>query len=415
MIKIEIADIETKKKEYISSVKPAVVRRIENLIISLKHLNGDPIVLNDGVFDIWKHISKGIFNDFILKNSFSDNCFNKGKYKATLEFLLTKSWVCSKLATLGIISVIKLLSDLLSNNGAELDKLLTCNAEELFKMSEDLLNRYNLNNDDAKAVLKYSFNYHSHDDVSGLIKSFFRENNFVAFCPYCNINNAAYIATEEENTAEVHQLDHFFDKAKNPLLSYSLFNLVPSCGTCNGPNNKGTIPFKNDFHLNPYIAGFKSEMVYEPILKGIEVIDINIKINADNGSAIRKQLFGSKEIIYENDTEGTGENELGNVNVFKLYTRYRQKKEIKSANNILRRLSTMNQGSNATESFFEIMGDKFKAKAHESWYETIMGTSLKETSFNDEAYSKFTKDIHDYYYKLDTKWRKGYINELIGQ
>ena len=50
-------------------------------------------------------------------------------------------------------------------------------------------------------------------------------------CPYCNRN---YIFNFGKNNGEATaQLDHFYDKSTYPYLALSLYNLIPSCPTCN--------------------------------------------------------------------------------------------------------------------------------------------------------------------------------------
>lgn len=54
----------------------------------------------------------------------------------------------------------------------------------------------------------------------------------ITVCPYCNRNYIFnFKKTKSLNT--IAQLDHFFDKSTYPYFSVSIFNLVPSCQTCN--------------------------------------------------------------------------------------------------------------------------------------------------------------------------------------
>lgn len=69
----------------------------------------------------------------------------------------------------------------------------------------------------------------------------------VTVCPYCNRQR---IDTVEEITRP--QLDHFFYKAKYPILSLSLYNLIPSCSNCNNKKRD------NDFNIKDYLYPFKS-------------------------------------------------------------------------------------------------------------------------------------------------------------
>ncbi|MEO4054830.1 hypothetical protein [Solibacillus sp. CAU 1738] len=69
-------------------------------------------------------------------------------------------------------------------------------------------------------------------------------------CPYCEIN---YILLyKDENGKTRPTLDHFYDKAKHPYFAVSLFNLIPSCYTCNS-SFKGSRDFSIETHLHPYL------------------------------------------------------------------------------------------------------------------------------------------------------------------
>lgn len=52
-------------------------------------------------------------------------------------------------------------------------------------------------------------------------------------CPYCNEN---YIVNRVKKNGKIYamaQLDHFYPKDRFPVFAVSLYNLVPSCSTCN--------------------------------------------------------------------------------------------------------------------------------------------------------------------------------------
>lgn len=70
-------------------------------------------------------------------------------------------------------------------------------------------------------------------------------------CPYCHIRTTETVLRGAENAGYRPQLDHFYDRARYPFLALSLGNLVPCCGTCNGPGMKHTKDFFVRPHLNP--------------------------------------------------------------------------------------------------------------------------------------------------------------------
>jgi len=72
----------------------------------------------------------------------------------------------------------------------------------------------------------------------------------IKVCSYCNRNYIFNFIKNNKQEATA-QLDHFFDKKKYPYLSVSLFNLVPSCSTC---NQRKSSKEENIFY--PYLESF---------------------------------------------------------------------------------------------------------------------------------------------------------------
>lgn len=75
-------------------------------------------------------------------------------------------------------------------------------------------------------------------------------------CVYCN---RQYVFTVEKGDGMVKEdriarpvFDHWFAKSKHPLLSLSLFNLIPSCSVCNS-----SVKLNDDYtlatHIHPYV------------------------------------------------------------------------------------------------------------------------------------------------------------------
>jgi len=406
MIKIEIPNISAKKQEYLNTVKPSVKERIELLIISSKHLRGDPIDLTVKDFAKYSKLSSKIIDKFISKNDRKGFKFIKKKYKETISNCLNSIIIYPILSRLNFDKIISFLQELLSDNGELLNKLLICDPHKLLSLRTKLLDKYKLNDNSSKYLLSLAFDY-SNSDINNSIKKFFRKNNFVKFCPYCNINEVLHIETQGGKSATGHQLDHFFDKASYPLLACSFFNLIPSDSNCNGPTNKGSITFTDKFHLNPYIDGFRDRVVFEPVFLGNKIKEIQIKISALRGTDIRKQLLGSSEEINEDDI-GNNFHKEGNVNVFKILSRYRGRVDL--AEFVLNDILKAENGIPAIQNFLDLMTDLDKKDNYIKWYESTIKTPFHERDFNNRGYSKFNRDIHDFYYQLDINRRSEYIN-----
>ena len=74
----------------------------------------------------------------------------------------------------------------------------------------------------------------------------------VGICPYCNRQYIYTVQKQgEDSLLATAQLDHFFPKDKYPLISFSFYNLIPSCYSCNhtkGDNTRRTIyPYEEEF------------------------------------------------------------------------------------------------------------------------------------------------------------------------
>ncbi len=100
------------------------------------------------------------------------------------------------------------------------------------------------------------------------------ENLGVNTCPYCNLNSIYTVIDNEENEIKNKELlrpefDHFFDKATCPILSLSLYNLIPSCYQCNS-NLKGGKKFDLENYLHPYIDDIDKEIKFEIKIKDVK-------------------------------------------------------------------------------------------------------------------------------------------------
>ena len=138
--------------------------------------------------------------------------------------------------------------------------------------------RIHLSND-YKNQIRKAFNYKGYRE-KGLIELAKILN--VKCCPYCNMQYTLYA---EERGKEVQKLakfqfDHFYSKSKYPMLSMSLYNLIPSCSICNHSkldNNKLSLSF------HPYHSDISKQFKFElnnPInlyigAKTNDLIDVN--------------------------------------------------------------------------------------------------------------------------------------------
>ena len=97
-----------------------------------------------------------------------------------------------------------------------------------------------------------------------LKKAVFIKQLDINVCPYCNRNYIFnfYKNSKDEATA---QLDHFFDKKDYPYLAVSVYNLIPSCSTCNQRKSS-----KKEDIFYPYLESFNDSAKFK--YKGIKSI-----------------------------------------------------------------------------------------------------------------------------------------------
>lgn len=75
----------------------------------------------------------------------------------------------------------------------------------------------------------------------------------VSICPYCNSEEIESVV-DETGTYYRPAFDHFVPKCKYPLISFSLFNLIPCCTKCNSTYKKTLDPIMTPFS-NPFLEG----------------------------------------------------------------------------------------------------------------------------------------------------------------
>lgn len=89
----------------------------------------------------------------------------------------------------------------------------------------------------------------------------------IKVCPYCNRQYITPIYSESGKVRA--DLDHFFSKAKYPFLSISIYNLIPSCKSCNS-SLKGSKEFNYKKNLNPFECNVSDFLEFDIIPKSYQ-------------------------------------------------------------------------------------------------------------------------------------------------
>lgn len=183
-------------------------------------------------------------------------------------------------------------------------------------------------------------------------------------CVYCNLNYAVTIRDKGKNLVRP-DFDHFLDKATNPLLRLSFFNLIPSCGTCN-QKLKNKIHFKYGLQQHPY---------EDDLLN-----DFQFSYRYNNKSA------DGLEIIFNPEKpDGKMGKSLEDLKMIKVYNGYTH--ELYDLLKIRQAFSDKylaNLGSNVLD------GLKI---SEEELYRLAFGTYLEKENFINRPFSKFKRDI----------------------
>ncbi len=395
MIKIVHKKPEIAEQEYFDLLRSVVSNRLNILKLSLQHLNGSPIDESHSTFDSTKVVTKKIIKE-IDADQIKGVRFVKGHYTKTVQTYLSKVNNLEQINLNGLIDLVNFLLD--ENN---LRALIICSAHNLESHRNGLMSRNSLTDGDIP-IIGLAFDY-EFKEINDEIKKFFREKNLVKYCPYCNLKEIEYLPTESGKTADGFDLDHFFDKVKSPLLAFSMYNLVPADKTCNGAYNKGRDPFSDEFHLNPYISGVGHHLQFMPKLNRVdEVLDLLPIISSDHN--FRKKMIGDNPYINE-------DSKLGNVNVFKLKTKYKNKVNV--ADKALGKFKNEEKGRRSIIGFLSKISGLNNKENYTNWYQKHIDTSFYPSEFHLERYSKLNRDIHDFYYSKSTKGRNKYIQKLI--
>lgn len=123
------------------------------------------------------------------------------------------------------------------------------NIKKLYNLSQEIEI-----NGKLEKINTYMIRNFTNTDIKGLL-----------VCPYCNRN---YINSRGKSFSA--EMDHFYNKQDFPIFAISLYNFIPSCGTCN--RLKGS----NDLKINPYLKDETNNVTFD-IIRDKESYQIKLK------------------------------------------------------------------------------------------------------------------------------------------
>lgn len=168
------------------------------------------------------------------------------------------------------------------------------------------------------AFVSGGFKYNNHKIA---ISKFFMndENGFeIHNCVYCDLEDVTTFIKANGTKVRKFETEHVLDKGECPLVALSLYNFVPSCGTCNGPAVKGTKTIGDTeseiVKLSPSAEGydFDEKVKFEVKFVNPGTNDLNALSHPDDYLVD----FDVKEVIYQKT-----------IDLFELKPRYNSAKE----------------------------------------------------------------------------------------
>lgn len=180
-------------------------------------------------------------------------------------------------------------------------------------------------------------------------------------CPYCNRNYIDIVRKTKDEYSSFFDLDHFYNKDEYPMFAVSLYNLIPTCPSC---NRKKGIKSLNNY---PY----KRRNIEDDMCFTYKIL--RFPVTSENDIAV--------EIYYKN------ENEKNDVEKLYLNELYNHHKDI--ALEIIQKAVFHGEGylRSLIKQFNNLFGNE------EDIYRFIYGNYLNKQDWNKRPLAKFTYDL----------------------
>lgn len=235
----------------------------------------------------------------------------------------------------------------------DLEQLITLNYDKILDLNDFVATN--------KIEFKNDFSDLYKNKVTQKIRAKYVSNLDISTCPYCNRNYIVNFNKYGETTA---QLDHFFNKSKYPHLAISIYNLIPSCYTCNQRKSS-----KDKKIYYPFKESFDDDVKFKIILQ-----DANLK---DNNS-----------INLDCDITTNYEKAKNHIEVFNIKSLYNEHKDL--AFELLQKSKIYNE-SYINELIKNYQGRIFGSKSE--LFRLITGSYTDTKDINKRPFNKLIKDI----------------------
>ena len=239
-----------------------------------------------------------------------------------------------------------------------LEKLITLNYKELCEL-KDFIDRNKSFTELNKTQKDYFYTLYQR-----LKKPEYIKDLDITVCPYCN-RNYIFNFKKSKSLEATAQLDHFFDKSSYPFFSVSIFNLVPSCQTCNQRKLK-----KQNEIYHPFIESLNDDVKF-----GLKIKDSKFYYDKDS-----LEIEIPKNINKVNS----------HVETFNIQNLYNEHKDIA--------LELIQKAQIYNESYIDELYQKYEGtlfKNREDVLRHITGGYIEDKDINKRPLSKLIKDISE--------------------
>jgi len=254
----------------------------------------------------------------------------------------------------------------------KLDKIkINTSKTEYEKLDNSIKELFNYDGTSQKKTKKRKFAFNPLTGKQDDIKSFFENSIKPVTCYFCNIDYINVFDIDKGTCKSGFTLDHFIPKNEYPLLALSLFNLIPSCYTCNTKVKGKQLPWEDEKDISktsPSSVEFEFE---ERVKFKTFFSNNNLNIKDEAGfDVLLKEDFTSVYKKY--------------INVFHLDERYSYHK--------YHVLEMIEKRRIYPDSRIEELA-KITKQTTEKVKQDLFGTLLYDDDLSKRSLSKFTQDI----------------------
>lgn len=203
----------------------------------------------------------------------------------------------------------------------------------------------------------------------------FIEKTALKVCPYCNRNYIHNFKRRSSQEATA-QLDHFYDKSKNPYLALCMYNLVPCCSTCNLRKSGKDIVANPIF--NPYDDNLDSHAKFSSL-------DI---LSLDDIKDQELSFFAEERMNLKLSSTTPDSRINRHIKAFNIKELYDQHKDIVA--------ELYQKKVIYSDEYIKELLDSFEGKVfsdRDELLKLITCTSIKKDEINKRPLSKLTRDI----------------------